>query len=122
MLDRIRGIRQPCDLDLLLFFHRHPTSLLTSEHLVRFVGYEQELVAKTLEGLIKAGLLTRSPNPAHAARMYALELRGPPGDSLLSVLEIAATRPGRQELMRLLRSPADGAPATGLSAPSNKIA
>ena len=31
MLDRIRGIRDASDLDLLLFFYRHPRALLTSE-------------------------------------------------------------------------------------------
>ena len=34
MLDRMRGIRHPCDLDLLLFFYRHPCALLSAEQLV----------------------------------------------------------------------------------------
>ena len=60
MLDRIRAIRQACDLDLLLFFHRHPCALLTGEQLVAFVGYDRERVAKSLDGLIEAGHLKRS--------------------------------------------------------------
>ncbi len=110
MLDGIQGIRQACDLDLLAFFYHHPLALLTSEQLVAFVGYDRERVAKSLDGLIEAGLLTRSPNPSHAAHLYALELSGPSGSLLLSVLKIAATRPGRQELMRLLQSAPERAP------------
>ena len=101
-LDRIRGIRDACDLDLLLFFYRHPLALLTSEQIVAFVGYDRERVVKSLDGLIEAGLLTRSPNPAHAARLYVLELGGLPGALLASLLKIAATRQGRQDVMRLL--------------------
>ena len=113
MLDRIRGIRHACDLDLLLFFYRHPCSLLTSERLVDFVGYDLERVAKSLEGLIEAGLLTRSPNPAHAARLYLLKRHGLRGGVLEPFLEIAATREGRGEVMRLLQPAPNGAPAAG---------
>jgi hypothetical protein len=102
MLDRVRGIRHACDLDLLVFFHRHPRALLTGEQLVAFLGYERERVAKSLEGLIEAGLLTRSQIPTHAARLYVLELGAVPGGLLSSLLNIAASRAGRQEIMRLL--------------------
>ena len=60
MLDRIRGIHHPCDLDLLLFFHRHRRTLLTSEWLATFVGYDRERMAKSLDGLIEAGHPRRS--------------------------------------------------------------
>ena len=111
MLGRIRGIRHACDLDLLVFFYRHPCSLLTSERLVDFIGYDRERVAKSLEGLIEAGLLTRSLNPAHAARLYRLELHALPGGLLAPFLEIAATPEGRREVMRLLAPAPNGAPA-----------
>jgi hypothetical protein len=45
MLDRIRGIRHACDLDLLLFFYRHPRVLLTGDRLVAYLGYDREQVA-----------------------------------------------------------------------------
>ena len=102
MLDRIRGVRHACDLDLLLFFYRHPRVLLTGERLVTYLGYDREQVAKSLEGLIEAGLLTRSQNPARPARLYILELDALPGGVLSSFLKIVGTRPGRQEAMRLL--------------------
>jgi hypothetical protein len=112
MLERIRGVRHACDLDLLLFFHRHPLALLTSEQIVGYVGHGRERIAKSLDGLIEAGLLTRSQNPSHAARLYALEPDGVPGGLLSTFLKIAATRQGRLEVMRLLGSgpgPARGA-------------
>jgi hypothetical protein len=105
MLDRIRGIRHACDLDLLLFFHRHPLALLTVDLLVSGLGYgyDHEQVEKSLDGLIEAGLVTRAQNPSHTARLYALELDSLPGGLLSSFLKIVATRPGRQEAMHLLR-------------------
>lgn len=102
MLDRIRGIRHGCDLDLLLFFYRHPCALLTAEQLVAYLGYDNERVAKSLDGLIEAGLVARSQSPAHAARLYVLEMGALPGGLLSSFLKIAATRQGRLEAMRLL--------------------
>ena len=117
LLDRIRGIRHACDLDLLLFFYRHPCSLLTSEQLVDFVGYDRERVAKSLDVLIEAGLLTRSLNPAHAARLYLLKLHGLPGGLLEPLLSIAATRAGRRDVMRLLEAGPTARPSPACAAP-----
>ena len=110
MLEQIRGVRHECDLDLLLFFRRHPRALLTSDQIVAYVGHHGERVAKSLDGLIEAGLLTRSQNPSHAARLYVLELDAIPGGLLTSFLQIAATREGRLQLIRLLRAQPGGAP------------
>jgi hypothetical protein len=111
MLGRIRAVRHACDLDLLLFFYRHPRALLTGEQLA-YLGYDCERVEKSLDGLIEAGLLTRSQNTytSHAAHLYVLGLRGPDGALLASLLKIAATRQGRQDVMRLLESGPNGAP------------
>ena len=114
MLDRIQGIRHACDLDLLLFFYRHPRALLTSEQLVAYLGYDRERVVKSLDGLIEAGLLTRSQNPSHAAHLYVMHLRDLPDGLLSSLLKIAATREGRQGVMRLLESGPNRAPGAGL--------
>ena len=114
MLDRIRGIRHACDLDLLLFFYRHPRALLTGERLVTVLGYDGEQVAKSLDGLIEAGLLTRSQNPSHAARLYVLELGGVHGGPLSALLEIAATSEGRRELLRLLQPGANHVTSAGV--------
>jgi hypothetical protein len=113
LLDRIRGIRHACDLDLLLFFYRHPRALLTGELLVTHLGYDPEQVGKSLDGLMEAGLVTRSQNPSYTARLYVLELDALPEGLLLSFLKIVATRAGRQEAMRLLRPGNDRTPRAG---------
>jgi hypothetical protein len=107
MLDRIQGIHHPCDLDLLLFFCRHRGALLTGEWLATFAGYDRERVAKSLDGLVEAGLLTRSRNSSLGARLYCLELHGADG-SLAALLSIAATREGRRHAIRLLASGPNG--------------
>ena len=111
LLERVRGVRHPCDLDLLLFFYRHPCALLTSERIVDYVGYDRDRIAKSLDGLIEAGLLSRSPNPAHAARLYLLKLHGDPGGSLRPLLDFATTRLGRRQVIQLLAPAPDGSPA-----------
>jgi hypothetical protein len=105
MLDRIRGIHHACDLDLLLFFYRHSHALLTGEQLVAYVGHDRERVAKSLDGLIEAGLVTRSQSPSRTARLYVLEMDAIPGGVLSSFLKITATRQGRREAMTLLGFP-----------------
>lgn len=104
LLERLRGIQHACDLDLLLFFSRHPHALLTSEQLVAYLGYDRDQVATSLDGLIDTGLLTRSQNPSHTARLYVLERGGSLGGALASLLKIAATREGRETVLRLLGS------------------
>ena len=41
-------LRHPCDLDILLFFHRFPRVLLTSEKLAQYIGYDMKQVATLL--------------------------------------------------------------------------
>lgn len=95
-------MRHACDLDLLLFLHRHPRALLTSEQLAAFVGYDIKEVAKSLEAFIDAGLLERTQNPKHAARMYILVLDGPQGGGLDDLLKLASKRQGRHDILRAL--------------------
>ena len=109
LLERIGAIREACDLDLLLFFYRHPRALLTGDQLVAYLGYDRERIEDSIERLIEAGLLTRSQNPARAARLYVLALDGVPGELLSSLARIAATREGRQDAMRRLGFPPDRA-------------
>ena len=97
LLESIGTLRHSCDLDLLLFFHRHPRSLLTSERLAVYVGYDLNQIARSLDVLTEAGLLERSQNPTHAARMYLLKT--PETGWLGSLLAIASTREGRRDLL-----------------------
>jgi hypothetical protein len=114
LLDRIGVFRHPCDLDLLLFFVRHPHTLSTSEQLAVWLGYELEQIADSLEVLMEARLLTRSQNPTHAARMYVFAIGELDGGWLRSLVESASTREGRLALIEALsrRAPEDtGDPA-----------
>ena len=103
-LDDLGLVRHPCDLDVLVFFSRYPRALLTSEQLGAFVGYDLKHIVKSLDRLIDAGLLERSQDPTHPARLYVLTLDRPHGESLSSLVTIASTRQGRQELLQLLES------------------
>lgn len=118
LLDGVPGVRNACDLDLLLFFRRHPRALLTSEQLVAYVGYGRDRVATSLDGLIEGGLLTRSQNPSHAARLYELQIAGSTGGQLASLLKIACTREGRQNVLRQLKT----GPGPGSAGGSRRIA
>lgn len=102
LLARTPVVRGSCDLDLLVFLHRHPRSFLTSEMLAAFVGYDIKEVAKSLDAFIDAGLLERTQNPKHAARMYLLLLDGPHGGGFNALLELASTREGRRNIVREL--------------------
>src|SRR5262249_13027204 len=101
LLSSIGVLRHPCDLDLLLFFHGHPRALLTSERLAAYVGYDLSQVGRSLDLLAEAGLLERSQNPTHAARMYVLN--SPETGWLKSLLDIASAREGRHEILEAMR-------------------
>ncbi len=113
VLGHLGAIRHRCDLDLLLFFVRHPRSLLTSEHLAGFLGYELKQIAESLERLLDAGLVGRAQSPAHAARLYVLTREDPSGGWLPPLLELAATRKGRLALIEGLSKARDGGDVPG---------
>lgn len=106
-------LRQPSDLDLLIFFARHPRSLLSSEQLALFLGYGVKKIAASLDLLLEAGFLTRTPNPKHAARMYVFAVTPPGGGWLAALTELASTRSGRVALILAIRrrSPTSDGPA-----------
>jgi len=114
-LDALQFIRNACDFDVLMFFHRHPCVLMTTEELASHVGYRPERVQESLDALIESGLLIQSRTPSRTARMLALELSGAPGRQISPILTIAATREGRQGVMRLLGSARDRVRSEGLA-------
>lgn len=95
LLDQIGVLRHPCDLDLLLFFVRHPRALLTSDQIASYLGYDVKQIGDSLDVLLEATLLTRSQNPTHAARMFVFAVRGPHGGWLPALVDILSTREGR---------------------------
>jgi hypothetical protein len=111
VLDRIGCLRHPCDLDLLLFFRRHPRAFLISERLAQYVGYDLPQVEQSLEALINAGLLRRSPDSTQPARLYVLARGSPLGGWLSSLLRSAATREGRLAVIHALNQRPSPRPA-----------
>jgi hypothetical protein len=96
------GLRDACDLDLLLFFSRHPRVVLSSEQLAAYVGYELPQVARALDLMLGAGLVTRALNHGAPGRMYVLAV-----DDTKAWLEplqrMCATPEGRHAVRTLLR-------------------
>lgn len=88
-------VRHPCDLDLLVFFARHPRTLVASEQLAMFTGYELNQIAESLEVLLGAGFLKRTPSSNSVARMYVFVSEGPDAESLSSLVQFMSTRDGR---------------------------
>jgi hypothetical protein len=112
LLDRIGCLEHPCDLDLLLFFYRHPEAFLKSERLAEYIGYDLPRVERSLETLMTAGLLRQSPDSTRPARLYVLTRSSSTlGGWLSSLLRIAATREGRLAVIHALKQ----RPSPGLS-------
>jgi len=103
LLDRIEVLRHPSDVDLLIFFARHPRALMANEQLATFLGYEIKQIAESLDVLLKAGFLRRIPNQAHAAPMYVFAANGTNEESLPPLVELACTREGRLAIRRALK-------------------
>ena len=103
LLDRIEALRHPCDLDLLIFFVKHPHTLMASEQLATFMGYDIKQLASSLDVLLEAGLITRSQNRAQVARMYTLATDGIHGGWLPALVTAASTPAGRVALMEVLK-------------------
>ena len=97
-------VQDACDLDLLVFLYRHPRTLLTSEQLAAFVGYDMRRVVKVLDAFAEAGILERVQSSTHAARMYLLSLHGPHGGGIKPLLEVASTREGRRSILEALNA------------------
>jgi hypothetical protein len=111
LIERIGVMRRPCDLDLLIFFVRHSSSLLASESLASFLGYDLKEIAESLDVLLEAGLITRTQTSAHAARLYVLAIDSTDGGGdthpswLPPLLALASTREGRLALREALTHP-----------------
>jgi len=120
LLAQTPAIGDACSLDLLIFLYRHPRTLLTNEQLAAFVGYEMKIIAKWIDTFIDIGLLERRQNPTHAARMYQLIYGSPSMGGLKPLLELASTRQGRGEILKLLMSSRSSRP-TGHTESKRKL-
>ncbi len=109
LLDRFAVLRNPCDLDLLLFLVRHPRALLSSDQIAALLGYPVERLGDSLDALVTANLLSRTQKPNGVARMYVFADRVAP-DWLSSLVELASTRAGRLALRNALEDRREGEP------------
>jgi len=106
LLDRIKIIRNVCDLDLLVFFARHPRTILSSESVSSYLGYELKHIADSLEMFLAAGIISRKQSAAHPARFYLLNEAAAKDHSVQAFLEFASRRPGRAALKEILSADA----------------
>ena len=110
LLDRSGVLRDQCDLDLLLFFVRHPRALLTSDQIAAILGYDVKTLGESLDVLVTAELLTRMQKPASASRMYVFADGGTHSDWLPALVELASTREGRLAMRDRLKGKTDEEP------------
>lgn len=110
LLKCVPALQHPCDLDLLVFFAKHPRALMSSEQLAQLLGYPLSEIARSLDALLAAGLLTRTQHPARLARLYVFVTGGTNGGSLQAVVDCASTRKGRLALRRALPNSQAGGP------------
>lgn len=101
-LDRLKVIKHACDLDLLMFLHRHPRALLALDRLAAYMGCDRERVEKSLENLIAEGLVIRRQKPPSAVPMFLLVRDGGQDQPLDTLLAIASTRNGRLSILQAL--------------------
>jgi hypothetical protein len=66
---------RPCDLDVLIFFLRHPDVLLTIDDLAARIGYNVHDVGGSIEVLIATGLLESSKERAESRQSRAVRYR-----------------------------------------------
>src|SRR6266849_6304945 len=65
------GIASLCQWDVLVFLYRHQSSLVSAEHIARFLGYATAEVVAALDSLESSGLVERS-RVSQGVRLYQL--------------------------------------------------
>jgi DNA-binding MarR family transcriptional regulator len=95
----------PCDLDVLIYFLRHPSVLLTLDDLAAHVGYDVHDVGASIAVLVARGLLEYSKHGAERrqseATLYGFTLRK--WDAIRGpLLYVASSADGRRSLRRAL--------------------
>jgi hypothetical protein len=95
----------PCDLDVLIFFLRHPNVLLTLDDLALRVGYNVHDVGASIEVLIATDLLECSKERAESRQSEAVRCRFMlrKWDAIRGPLSwLASSAEGRRSLRRAL--------------------
>src|SRR6202049_25050 len=71
------GIESLCQWDVLDFQYRHQSSLISAEHIARFLGYATAEVVAALDSLESSGLAERS-RVSQGARLYQVTASADP--------------------------------------------
>ena len=92
---KILGIDEIPQWDVLVFLHRHRTTLLSAEHIARLMCYAAGPVITALDHLESKGIIERS-RLSQGARTYQMNhLTGSPGHAFLKLMDLAKSRAGR---------------------------
>jgi hypothetical protein len=90
------GVESICQLEVLTFLHRHPTTILPPEYLARLLGYQMEPVVAALDSLSALQLLKGSAQ-LRGVRSYQFIVPSVPSrtDALERLLALSGHRSGR---------------------------
>jgi hypothetical protein len=102
------GIESLCQWDVLVFQYRHQSSLVSADHIARFLGYATAEVVAALDSLESSGLVERS-RVSQGVRLNQLTAPADPArrDALERLMTLADSRTGRLLLARRLRAAND---------------
>src|ERR1019366_6106096 len=93
------GIESLCQWDVLVFQYRHQSSLVSAEHIARFLGYATAEVVAALDSLESSGLVERS-RVSQGVRWY--QSTAPAGPTRRDASERFMTLADRHTARRLL--------------------
>jgi len=98
------GIESLCQWDMLVFLDRHPSILVSTDHLALFVGYATAEVVAALGSLESSGLVERS-RVSQGVRLYQLTAPVDPArrDALERLMTLVDSHTVRLLLARRLR-------------------
>ena len=98
------GIESLCQWDVLVFLYRHQPSLVSAEHIARFLGYATAEVVAALDSLESSGLVERS-RAFQEVRLYQVTASAGPArrDALEGLMTLADSHTVRLLLARRLR-------------------
>src|SRR5262245_51043883 len=97
-----RGPIGPCELDILLFLHRHPSLYMPPDQLCSRIGYRQAEVENGLRTLAGAGLIVQRRGSSGSAVLYrwAADVAAPWFDG---VARMVSTVEGRRRVRDVIR-------------------
>ena len=98
------GIESLCQWDMLVFLDRHQSSLVSAEHIARFLGYATAEVVAALDSLESSGLVDRS-RVSQGVRLYQVTAPADPTrrDALERLMTLVDSRTLRVLQARRLR-------------------